>query len=312
MNEPFVLAPLAGVSDGPFRRICREHGASRSCTEMVSAKGLYYNNTTTRDLMRIEPEEGPVGIQLFGSEPEMFAFAVKAIEDLPNTFVDINMGCPVPKVVKNGEGSALFRDPDLAAECVRACVENTKKPVTVKMRVGFSGAPDEPSAGSFAERMELAGASEIAVHARTREQYYSGKADWDKIRDVKRAVGIPVAGNGDVFSAEDAMRMLEYTGCDKVMIGRGALGNPWLFSACAAMYNGKTAPAAPDAGERRRVILEHFSLLLAAKGEYAAVRQMRSHLGWYIKGFPKAARTRQIINSCESAEELMEIIGGLS
>ena len=244
-KNPFVLAPLAGVTDSAFRRVCFEQGAAMAFTEMVSAKGLYYRNANTEDLLRIHEDEGPVGIQLFGSEPLMLQFAAEKLKDRPNVCIDLNMGCPVPKVVKNGEGSALLKSPALAEELVRATVKAAGKPVTVKMRIGFDEAhPVDPVA--FALRMQEAGAAMVTVHGRTREQYYSGKADWSVIRRIKQALDIPVAGNGDIFSAEDALRMMEETGCDLAVIARGALGNPWIFRECEALYRGQPKPARPD------------------------------------------------------------------
>ena len=294
LNSPFVLAPLAGITDGPFRRICFEMGASLAYSEMVSAKGLYYKSANTEELLKILPGEGPVGYQLFGHEPEIMAWAVKKLEDYPNVLIDINMGCPVPKVVKNFEGSALLNNPELAEKCVRACVENTKKPVSIKMRIGFT---DDKCAVDFAKRMEAAGASMIAVHGRTREQYYSGKANWQKIKEIKEAVSIPVTGNGDVFSYEDAERMINETGVDAVMIARGAIGNPWIFEG-----------RKPELDEIKSTMLRHAEMLVLDKGEYAGMRQMRSHASHYIKGIKGAAMLRARINACDHIEDLEAIL----
>jgi len=292
-----ILAPLAGVSDGVYRYLAYREGAALSYTEMISAKGLYFKSSGTAELYKIEEREGPVGLQLFGSEPEMIDYAVRQLADEPNAFFDINMGCPVPKVVKSHEGSALLADPDLAARIVEAAVkassETSKKPVTVKMRIGFGESRDFVS---FAKRMEEAGASAIAVHGRTREQYYSGKADWDAIAKVKAAVNIPVIGNGDVRSLEDADRMLESTGCDLVMIGRGSMGNPWIFR------GKKDELFDPD------ILGEHFELLLKEKGERRACLEMRKYFAWYTKGMRGAAELRQIINSAEKPEEIFNMI----
>ncbi|MDO5441317.1 MAG: tRNA dihydrouridine synthase DusB [Bacillota bacterium] len=293
-TNPFILAPLAGVSDKTFRKICFEHGCGMAFTEMVSAKGLFYKNENTKDLLAIDKSEGPVGIQLFGHEPEMFTYAVKSIEGLDNACIDINMGCPVPKVVKNHEGSALLNDPDTAAACVKACVESTKKPVTVKMRIGFN---ETSGVVDFAKRIQDAGATFITVHGRTREQYYSGKADWKVIKEIKSALSIPVVGNGDIFSREDAERMLSETGVDAVMIARGAMGNPWIFSG-----------EIPALEEIKAVMTRHAVDIVAEKGEYAGIRQMRAHAGNYIKGIKGAASLRARINSCESLEQLLSII----
>ena len=299
-TDPFILAPLAGVTDSAYRRICRSFGCGMSVTEMVSAKGLHYNNENTEELLRIEPDEGPVGIQLFGSDPEILAEASKSLKDRPNVSIDINMGCPVPKVVKNGEGSALIKRPELAAEIVKAVSGAAGKPVTVKMRTGFDGSEDYVG---FALKMQEAGAAAIAVHGRTREQYYSGKADRSKIKEIKQALDIPVIGNGDIFTAEDAFRMMDETGCDAVMIARGALGNPWIFRDC---LKGK-AEAVP-VEELIQVIKDHFAMELEDKGERRAVREMRKHVSWYTKGTKGSAELRRRINTCESAEELIEIV----
>ena len=308
LRSPFVLAPLAGVTDAAFRRICFAHGAALAYTEMVSAKGLYYKNENTEDLLRIAPGEGPVVVQLFGSEPDMIAFAADHLRLRPNVALDLNMGCPVPKVVKNGEGSALLKDPQRAASLVRAAAEKARKPVTVKMRIGFSGREGEPDPVDFALAMQEAGAAAIAVHGRTREQYYSGRADWNAIRRIREAVSVPVIGNGDVFSAEDALRMLEETGCDLVMIARGALGDPWIFSECEALWRGQALPPRPDAGEICETVRQHLLLSIADKGEYAAVREMRKHAAWYTKGLKGAADVRRRASQAETADELMNIV----
>ena len=310
LNNPFVLAPLAGVTDSAFRRICFEHGAAMAFTEMVSAKGLYYRNANTEDLLAIHPDEGPVGIQLFGSEPLMLQFAAEKLKDRPNVCIDLNMGCPVPKVVKNGEGSFLLTQPALAAQLVRETVKAAGKPVTVKMRIGFDEThPVDPVA--FAVQMQEAGASAIAVHGRTREQYYSGKADWSAIRRIKEAVDIPVAGNGDIFSAQDALRMLDETGCDAVMIARGALGNPWIFAECEAAWKGRPIPKRPDVDEIIETVKTHALRLLETKEEYRAVREMRKHAAWYTKGIKGAAALRRQASEAESLDEMFTILEGL-
>lgn len=306
LDSPFVLAPLAGITDSSFRLICKDQGAALSYTEMVSAKGLYYNGKNTEALLSILPQEGSVGIQLFGAEPQMLAYAAKALQERPNVLVDINMGCPVPKVVKNGEGSALLKTPSLAFACVRAVVEQTKKPVTVKIRIGFSEAYFDYT--SFASGIEASGAEAIAVHGRTREQFYTGKADYDKIREIKRVVNIPVIGNGDVFTAEQALKMMDYTGCDAVMIARGALGNPWIFRECDALWHGRVVPPRPEVDEVISMILRHLKLAVAEKGENTAVREMRKHIGWYTKGVKNAASHRRNINRATTAEQMMDIV----
>ena len=310
LNNPFVLAPLAGVTDSAFRRICFEHGAAMAFTEMVSAKGLYYRNANTEDLLAIHPDEGPVGIQLFGSDPLMLQFAAEKLKDRPNVCIDLNMGCPVPKVVKNGEGSFLLTQPALAAQLVRETVKAAGKPVTVKMRIGFDEThPVDPVA--FAVQMQEAGASAIAVHGRTREQYYSGKADWSAIRRIKEAVDIPVAGNGGVFSAEDALRMLDETKCDAVMIARGALGNPWIFAECEAAWKGRPIPKRPDVDEIIETVKMHALRLLETKPEYRAVREMRKHTAWYTKGIQGTAALRRQASEAESLDEMFTILEGL-
>lgn len=308
-RSPFVLAPLAGITDGAFRRLCYEQGAALTYTEMVSAKGMYYKSDNTEALLAITPEEGPVGVQIFGAEPEMLAFAAEHLKGRPNILIDINMGCPVPKVVKNGEGSALLKDPRLAKRCVKAVVEKSDQPVTVKIRTGFS---DEAfNYRQFALDMEDSGAAALTVHGRTREQYYSGKADWEKIAEIKRALEIPVLGNGDLFTAQDAINMLSQTGCDGVMIARGALGNPWIFRETLALWEGKPVPPKPQIDEIREMILRHLNLVMADKGEYVAVREMRRHLGWYIKGIKGAAECRRAANAAASADEIAEWVSKL-
>jgi len=306
LDSPFILAPLAGITDSPFRRICRSQGAALTYTEMVSAKGLYYNSKNTENLLSMAPEEGPVGIQLFGAEPQMLAYAAKQLSDRSHVLIDINMGCPVPKVVKNGEGSALLKTPELAAECLRAVVAQAKKPVTVKMRIGFSQEYFDYKA--FAFNMQEAGAKALAVHGRTREQFYTGKADYGKIKEIKEAIHIPVIGNGDVFSAEDALRLMDETKCDAVMIARGALGNPWIFRECNALWHGQSIPPRPEADEIINMIMMHLTLAVAQKGEYAAVREMRKHVSWYAKGIKNAAKLRQKLNSATTEEEMASMV----
>jgi tRNA-dihydrouridine synthase B len=309
LENPFFLAPLAGITDAPFRRICKEQGAGLVYTEMVSGKGLYYNDKATERLLRIYEDERPAAIQIFGSEPDIIGFAARKLEERENCILDINMGCPVPKVVRNGEGSALLKEPKLVSEIVKAAVENTCKPVTVKIRIGWDA--ENINAVEIAKAIEAAGACAIGVHGRTREQYYSGKADWDVIRLVKKAVSIPVIGNGDVFSGRDAIRLLEETGCDFVMIARGALGNPWIFREALALWQGKAVPEPPDISKKVELILKHFDLLLSEKGEYAAVREMRKHAGWYLKGIPGSAGLRRQLNSIVKADILKETISAM-
>lgn len=306
IDNNLILAPMAGVTNLPFRLLCKEQGCGLLYTEMVSAKAVSYNNQNTHALLKIEPEERPVALQLFGSEPELMAEVAAGLENGPYDIFDINMGCPVPKIVNNGEGSALMRKPELAAEIVAAMVKRVKKPVTVKFRKGFS--EDEVNAVEFAKRMEQAGAAAVAVHGRTRQQYYSGKADWDIIRQVKEAVSIPVIGNGDVVSPETARAMLEETGCDGIMVGRGVRGNPWLFRQIREYLEKGSYEAAPDAAEVKRMILRHGELQLEYKGEYTGIREMRKHVAWYTAGYPHSAALRNEVNGVETFEELRKLV----
>ena len=306
LSGPFLLAPLAGITDGPFRRLCSEAGAALTYSEMVSAKGLWYNDKNTGKLLEILDGEGPAAYQLFGHEPEIMGFAARQLDTCQNVIFDINMGCPAPKIVKNGEGSALMKNPDLAHDVVSAAVKNTSKPVTVKIRAGWDA--ENINAVEVAHAVSAAGASAIAVHGRTREQYYSGRADWSVIAAVKKAVDIPVIGNGDVTDAASGLRMMEETGCDFVMVGRDALGNPWIFTALNAAWRGEPLPPPPAKEDKRQMMLRHFNDVLDLKGEYVAVREMRKHVGWYLKGVPGAAAFRGRINQINSAEELRKAI----
>lgn len=303
LENNVILAPMAGVTDLPFRLLCRRQGAGLVCMEMVSAKAIYYNNKSTEELLRVHPEECPASLQLFGSDPRIVADMAKRIEERPFSVIDFNMGCPVPKVVNNGEGSALMKNPRLAEEILTELVKAVKKPVTVKIRKGFD--EEHCNAVEIAKIAESCGVSAVAVHGRTREQYYSGRADWNIIRQVKEAVGIPVIGNGDVDSPRAAKLLLEQTGCDGVMIGRAAQGNPWIFREIVRFLEDGTLPEKPDSEEKKRVILEHAALQVKYKGEYTAVREMRRHLAWYTAGMPHSARFRQTINAMESMEDLL-------
>ena len=306
LDNNVILAPMAGVSDLPFRLLCREMGAGLVCMEMVSAKAIYYNNKNTDTLMEIHPEETPVSLQLFGSDPQIISEMAKRIEERPFAVLDINMGCPVPKVVNNGEGSALLKNPKLVEEILTALVKAVNKPVTVKIRKGFNDTCI--NAVEIAKIAESCGVAAVAVHGRTREQYYSGKADWDIIARVKDAVKIPVIGNGDVDSPQAALELLKHTGCDGVMIGRAAQGNPWIFRDVVSFLEQGVIPAPPTNAEKKEIILRHAALQLEYKGEYTGVREMRKHLSWYTVGMPHSAKFRQTINTMESMEDLVQSV----
>ncbi|MBR5228913.1 MAG: tRNA dihydrouridine synthase DusB [Firmicutes bacterium] len=297
-DNPYFLAPLAGITDGPFRRICKKFGAGAVYSEMISAKGLYYNDQVTEKLLKIYDDETPLIYQIFGSDPSAMAYAADILSSRKNCMIDINMGCPVPKVVKSGDGSALLKNPELVSEVVEAVVKKARKPVTVKIRIGWD--ENHINAVEIAKRIEDAGAAAIGVHGRTRTQMYSGTADRSVIRQVKESVSIPVIGNGDIFGVDSCQSMFEETGCDAVMIARGALGNPWIFR---SLLEGKDY--VPSRRERVDIIKEHFGLLLEEKGEYVAVRSMRKHIGWYVKGLPGAVAVRRNLNQLEDASDIM-------
>ena len=306
LEQNIILAPMAGVTDLPFRLLCKEQGCGLTVTEMVSAKAILYHNRNTEELLRTEPAEQPVAVQLFGSDPAIMAEIAAQVAEGPYAIIDVNMGCPVPKIVKNGEGSALMRDPRKAQAVLAAMVKAVKKPVTVKFRKGF----DEGSVNAveFAKMAESCGVAAVAVHGRTREQYYSGKADWEIIRRVKEAVKIPVIGNGDIFTPEDGARMLSKTGCDGIMVARGAKGNPWIFSRLNYyLETGELLPG-PDGKEIREMILRHSRMLAQYKGEKPAMLQMRGHVAWYTKGLPNSAAMRNEINQVETMEELKDFL----
>ena len=306
LENNIFLAPMAGVTDLPFRILCKEMGCGLVYSEMVSAKGILYNNENTKKLLTVEQKERPAAVQLFGSQPEIMAAMAKKIENYDIDIIDVNMGCPAPKIVKNGEGSALTKNPKLVGEIVKAMVTAQKKPVTIKFRKGFD--EEHINAVEIAKIAEQNGAAAVAVHGRTREQYYSGKADWDIIKAVKEAVSIPVIGNGDVFTPQDAKNMLEYTKCDAIMIGRAAQGNPWIFQRINHYIN--TGEMLPEVTTEQKVekALRHARMLIEYKGEYIGVREMRKHISWYMKGIKGAAELREKINRANSYNEIEQLL----
>lgn len=306
LENNLILAPMAGVTDLPFRLLCKEQGAGLLCTEMISAKAIHFKNKNTKSLMRILPEERPVSLQLFGSEPDLMAEIAAQIEDEPFDILDINMGCPVPKVVNNQEGSALMKNPKLVGEIVSKMASAIKKPLTVKIRKGFT--EGSVNAVEIAKIIEASGAAAIAVHGRTREQYYAGKADWDIIRQVKEAVSIPVIGNGDVNSPESAKRLIEETGCDGIMIGRAARGNPWIFGRINRFLETGVKEEEPGVQEVKEMILKHARLQIKYKGEYTGMREMRKHVAWYTAGMPHSASVRRQVNEVETYEQLEKLV----
>ena len=306
LAAPLALAPMAGITDLPFRLICRRLGCGMAVSEMVSAKGLLYKNVKTTEMLRIDDGERPTAIQLFGSVPEELAEAARMVEASGADMIDFNMGCPVPKIVNNGEGSALMKQPQLAHDILAAMVKAVKIPVTVKFRAGWDDS--SRNAVEIAKAVEAAGVSAVAVHGRTRQQFYEGKADWGIIAEVKQAVKVPVFGNGDIFTVEDGLRMLAQTGVDGLMIGRGADGNPWLFRELAAVLRGEERPAAPSLQERLAQAAEHLDMLIDYKGEHISVKEMRRHISAYLKGLPHAAEFRGRFHKVDTREQFMELL----
>lgn len=306
LAAPLALAPMAGITDLPFRLICRRLGCGMTVSEMVSAKGLLYKNVKTTEMLRIDDGERPTAIQLFGSVPEELAEAARMVEASGADMIDFNMGCPVPKIVNNGEGSALMKQPQLAHDILAAMVKAVKIPVTVKFRAGWDNS--SRNAVEIAKAVEAAGVSAVAVHGRTRQQFYEGKADWGIIAEVKQAVKVPVFGNGDIFTVEDGLRMLAETGVDGLMIGRGADGNPWIFRELAAVLRGEKRPAAPSLQERLAQAAEHLDMLIDYKGEHISVKEMRRHISAYLKGLPHAAEFRGRFHKVDTREQFMELL----
>lgn len=306
LSNNLILAPMAGVTDLPFRILCKEQGAGLLCTEMVSAKAILYKNKNTKELLTVDERERPVSLQLFGSDPDIVSEIAKQIEELAFDILDINMGCPVPKVVNNGDGCALMKQPLLAGKIIEKTARAIQKPVTVKIRKGF----DEGSVNAveLARIAQESGAAAVAVHGRTREQFYSGTADWDIIRQVKEAVSIPVIGNGDLLCGKDVIRMKEQTGCDGFMIGRGAQGNPWIFKSVLHFLETGEELARPSAGEMAEMMLRHAGMLTKYKGSYTGMREMRKHAAWYVSGYRNAAKLRTRINEVENYEELRALM----
>lgn len=306
LENPLILAPMAGVTDLPFRLLCKEQGVGLICMEMVSAKAVLYNNKNTETLLKIDQRECPVSLQLFGSEPEIISQIAARLENRPFSILDINMGCPVPKVVNNGEGSALMKNPKLAAEIVRQTVNAIEKPVTVKIRKGFGD--DNINAVEMAKYLEDAGASAIAVHGRTRAQYYAGEADWDIIRQVKEAVSIPVIGNGDIVDGASAKQMMDQTGCDGIMIGRACRGNPWIFKQVLTYLETGEVVKKPSMKEVKDMIMRHAGLMVDIKGVYTGMHEMRKHVAWYTAGYPHSAQVRRFTNEIETMEDLERLL----
>ncbi|MCC0637821.1 MULTISPECIES: tRNA dihydrouridine synthase DusB [unclassified Clostridioides] len=303
LKNKVFLSPMAGVTDLPFRLICKEQECGLLYTEMINGKALCYDDENTKKMLKIEKEEHPVAVQIFGSEPDFMGRAAEIMNEYPNEILDINMGCPAPKVVKNGDGSALMKNPKLAEQVLKAVVKNSKKPVTLKIRKGWDD--NSINAVEIAKIAEACGISALAIHGRTREQYYTGKADWNIIADIKKNLNIPVIGNGDVFTIEDSINMLDKTGCDAIMIGRGAQGNPWIFKRINHYMNTGEILPEPTLNEKISTAIKHLKLAVEEHGEYVAVREMRKHIAWYLKGLRNSARLRDEINKIEDYQEVV-------
>ena len=303
LKNKVFLSPMAGVTDLPFRLICKEQGCGLLYTEMINGKALCYDDENTKKMLKIEEEEHPVAVQIFGSEPEFMGRAAEIMNDYSNEILDINMRCPAPKVVKNGDGSALMKNPKLVEEVLRAVVKNSKKPVTLKIRKGWDD--NSVNAVEIAKIAEDCGISALAIHGRTREQFYTGKADWDIIAEIKKNLSIPVIGNGDVFTIEDSINMLDKTGCDAIMIGRGAQGNPWIFKRINHYMNTGEILPEPTLNEKISTAIKHLKLAVEEHGEYVAVREMRKHIAWYLKGLRNSAKLRDEINKIEDYQEVV-------
>ena len=309
LKDKLILAPMAGVTDLPFRLLCKEQGCDILYTEMVSAKAILYKNRNTEPLMEYREGEHPIGLQLFGSDPQIMADIASRVQERGYDFIDVNMGCPVPKIVNNNEGSALMKQPKLVGEIVSAMVKACDVPITVKIRKGFD--EDHVNAVEIAKVVEESGGAAIAVHGRLRSEYYSGHADWDIIRQVKEAVSIPVIGNGDLNTPQDVLKMKEETGCDAFMIGRGAKGNPFIFSQMKTYFEKGYIPERPPVEEMVKVMLRHAQMMVEYKGEFTGIHEMRKHVAWYTTGYPNSAKLRDEVNHVESYEELQALLNRL-